>query len=245
MKVFNNIRKIMQPLARTPLHPQWLMRGGTKRIINYLENICDHQRVLDIGCFNKWPKKHINSTCSYIGLDYYETATHWYGSVPDIYGNALSLPVRSNSIDIVLLLDVLEHLPDSNEALGEINRVLKPNGRLIMQVPFLYPLHDEPRDYVRFTRHGLKEAARKNGFSVEDCIATGHPVETSALLSNIAISKTVLEWVRDKNLAAVLILLLPLIVLVNNLLARAISYISKEDHFMPYSYQLILLKDHQ
>ncbi|MFC1630832.1 class I SAM-dependent methyltransferase, partial [Pseudomonadota bacterium] len=165
------------------------------------------------------------------------------GSVPDIYGDALKLPVKDESIHTVLLIDVLEHISDTNRLLWEIYRALEPDGRLIMQVPFLYPLHDEPRDYVRLTIHGYRELARKSGFLLEKYNSMGHPVETSTMLINIAMSKTVLEWLKDKNPAAIFVIILPVFVLFSNLLARLISILSKEDSFMPYSYQLTFRKE--
>jgi len=148
----------------------------------------------------------------------------------------------SEAINTVLLFDVLEHISDTDGLLCEVRRALKPNGRLIMQVPFLYPLHDEPRDYIRLTSHGFRELALRNGFIVEECNPIGHPIVTSTLLINIAISKTILGWIEDRNPAAILVLLLPAFVLLSNLLARFLVILSNEDHFMPYSYQLIFKK---
>ena len=219
----------------------WLLRERSK-LLRYFRGIEEDQIVLDVGCFNKWPRAHISDKCSYIGLDYYQTAKDWYESVPDVYGDALKLPIRSETINIVLLLDVLEHVSDSDGVLSEIWRVLEPDGRLIMQVPFLYPLHDEPRDYVRFTAHGFRALAGKHDFVVEECNSMGQPIETSALLANIAFSKTIVRWIEDKNPAAILVVLLPLFVLLSNSLARIVGFLSNADYFMPHSYQLVFRK---
>jgi hypothetical protein len=69
------------------------------------------------------------------------------------------------------------------------------------------------------TSHGFKELARRNRFIVEECNTMGHPIKTSTLLKNIALSKTILGWMKDKNPATVLVILLPVFVLLNNLLA--------------------------
>lgn len=233
----------MQPLAKTPLHPQWLASGRGSKLTGFLKRVGEDQVVLDVGCFNKWPKNIIPDTCSYIGLDYYETAQNWYESVPDVYGDALKLPIKSGAVNAVLLLDVLEHIANSDMVMREVCRVLAPDGKLIMQVPFLYPLHDEPRDYFRISRYGFEELAKRNGFIVEECHSIGHPVETSALLTNIAASKTVIGWITNKNPAAIFIFLLPPFILLNNLIARIIAVISKKDDFMPFNYQLVLKKE--
>jgi hypothetical protein len=42
--------------------------------------------------------------------------------------------------------------------------VLKPGQYLVLSAPFYWPLHEEPHDYFRFTRHGLKSLSDAAGF---------------------------------------------------------------------------------
>jgi len=240
--MLSKIRALLEPLSITPIHPQWLAKKNDYVLYSYLKNIVSNHTILDIGCFNKWTKNYVPETCFYIGLDYYATAFNWYNSIPDIYGDALKLPFKEETIDTVLLLDVLEHLPDSNTALSEINRVLVSGGELIVRIPFLYPLHDEPLDFVRYTTHGLRKLANRNGFTIERCKSTGHPTETAALLTNIALSKTIITWIKNKNPLAIFIIILPIFIVASNLTARLFSLFSKKDSFMPYSYLLVLRK---
>lgn len=240
--MLRKIKKLLAPLSQTPLHPQWLAGQGRKRLKTYLKTIGKNKVVLDVGCSNKWPQKIIPITCSYIGLDYLETAEQWYNTIPDIYGDACCLPIANKSIDVVLLFDVLEHIPDMEQALREIHRVLKFEGSLILQAPFLYPLHDEPRDYCRLTKYGFERLALICGYSVKEIHPIGHPIETSVLFSNISITKTILNWYSGKNPACLLIVALPVIILCNNLVGRFLSIITPKDFFMPFSYQLVLMK---
>jgi SAM-dependent methyltransferase len=60
------------------------------------------------------------------------------------------------SFDTVILSDVLEHLTRPAQVLSEIARVLRPGGYLIMNVPFMYWVHEQPHDYYRYTRYGLE-----------------------------------------------------------------------------------------
>lgn len=239
--MYRKVKNILKPLASTPFHPQWLT-GGNATLHVLLGKISGARTVLDIGCFNKWPLHFIEKSCCYIGLDYYETASQWYKTVPDIYGDALDLPIASQSVDVVLLLDVLEHLADSDAAIKEISRVLAVEGQIIIRVPFLYPLHDEPRDFVRFTAHGLKGLMEKHGFSVTECKAVGHPVETATLLLNIAWTKAILAWIADRNILALTVIMLPVFVLMANLIARIACLFSRDDSFMPHSYTLVAVK---
>ena len=96
-----------------------------------------------------------------------------------------------NSIDTVLLLDVMEHLPFPDRALKEIHRVLKPQGLCILQIPFLYPIHDAPLDFQRWTCYGLKIVITQQGFTLKDLTPRGKPLETTTMLLNIALTKSV------------------------------------------------------
>ena len=239
------IRKLKNKLgflANTPVHPQWLLGDRKKSITPMLQEIGQGKLVLDIGCSNKWPEKYLHSSCTYIGLDYYETAENWYGTKPDVYGDALRLPMKQSCFDAVLLLDVLEHIKDTDRLLNQIRTVLKPNGLLIVSIPFMYPLHDKPRDYIRLTVYGIEELASRYGFAIDACRTLGSPIITSTLLLNISLTKLVINWISSKSIASVFSVLLPFSIIVNNLVAKTISVFEKEDSFMPHSYQFMLRK---
>lgn len=76
---------------------------------------------------------------------------------PDIVGDAHALPFPSASFALVLCTEVLEHLRDPRAAVLEMARVLAPGGRLLLTTRFVYPLHDTPNDYWRFTKYGLAD----------------------------------------------------------------------------------------
>ena len=178
----------------------------------------------------------------YIGLDYYSTAVDWYGTQPDVFGDARALPFRDESIDHALMLDVLEHVPEPQTCLAELRRVLKSGGSLTIQVPFLYPVHDAPLDFHRWTRFGLRQAAANAGFDIEVESAIGHPLETAALNANIAMSRATINWIKNKNPLAILALLAPFTVLAINAIAWTLALLSSEDDLMPYSYRSIWIK---
>jgi SAM-dependent methyltransferase len=236
------IRFLASGLRKTPLHPQWFAFFREKK---KLKATCANLSgwVLDIGCADAKPRRQLNRDAHYIGVDYYSTATDWYDTRPDVFADAQALPFHSNSIDHCLLLDVLEHIPDPDRCLAAIHDTLKQGGTLTIQVPFLYPVHDAPLDYHRWTRFGLQQAARKHGYAITDEDATGHPLESAALNANIALSKTVLNWVGSRNPLALLGLLLPVAVLAINSLAWIFGCLSKADDLMPYSYRMIWVKE--
>ena len=59
--------------------------------------------------------------------------------------------------DIILCLNVLEHVYDYEKAIKNMHKALKKGGVLSVAVPAFYPLHDEPHDYWRFTEHSLRK----------------------------------------------------------------------------------------
>jgi SAM-dependent methyltransferase len=60
----------------------------------------------------------------------------------------------------------LEHICEPQVLFKEISRILAKDGYLILSVPFLYHLHEEPFDYYRYTPHGLKHLAKEAGLEI-------------------------------------------------------------------------------
>lgn len=78
-----------------------------------------------------------------------------------VIGDALALGIGSDAVDVVLCTEVLEHLPEPQRAIDEMFRVLKPGGTLLLTTRFLFPIHDAPHDYFRFTKYGLRHLLRR------------------------------------------------------------------------------------
>lgn len=75
---------------------------------------------------------------------------------PQIVGDAQAMPFKDESYDTILCTEVLEHIPNPQKAIDEMYRVLRPGGTLILTTRFLFPVHDAPGDYWRFTPYGLR-----------------------------------------------------------------------------------------
>ncbi len=94
----------------------------------------------------------------------------------DVVGDGQVLPLRDRTADAVLLMEVLEHVPDPLRLLQECARVLRPGGHLCVTVPQYHILHNHPADYYRFTRHGLEHLCRRAGFRILQLQARGGPL---------------------------------------------------------------------
>lgn len=76
------------------------------------------------------------------------------------------LPVDDEQFDTIILSDVLEHIYQPFLLWQEMHRVLKPNGRILMNVPFYYWLHEVPFDYYRYTEHTLRRFAEETNSKI-------------------------------------------------------------------------------
>lgn len=77
-----------------------------------------------------------------------------------------ALPFPGEAFDTVLLSDVLEHLPEPALLWRELQRILRPGGKVLLNVPFYYPIHEAPWDYYRYSRFALARFAETSGFRV-------------------------------------------------------------------------------
>lgn len=78
-----------------------------------------------------------------------------------LIGDVQALGLRDASFDVVLCTEVLEHLPEPQRAADEMFRVLRPGGTLLLTTRFLFPIHDAPHDYFRYTKYGLRHLLRR------------------------------------------------------------------------------------
>ncbi len=127
--------------------------------------------LLDIGCGQRPYAALFGSVRRQIGLDLpVPKATP---ARPDVWGDGMALPFMSGVFDVVLCTQVLEHVPQPELLLKESYRVLRRGGSLVLTAPQTWGLHEEPRDYYRFTSHGLRHLLQDAGFRVQTLEARG------------------------------------------------------------------------
>lgn len=81
---------------------------------------------------------------------------------PHILSDAQNIPVKSNAVDCVKCTELLEHVEYPERVIGEISRILKPGGALILSTPFNFPIHSDPHDFQRFTGEKLRRMLEDN-----------------------------------------------------------------------------------
>lgn len=213
----SSLRKWARGLARTPLHPQWLL-GGRRAPpgIKAASGI-----VLDVGAGDRWIARQLPAGVDYVSLDYPSTGRDLYGAHPDVFADAGQLPFADACFDAAVCLEVLEHVPDPARVVAEIARVIRSGGTVWLSMPFLYPLHDAPYDFQRYTQFGLRRDIERAGLRIVSLRRTNHALIAAGVLACLAIAggaHAQRGWLR--------MLLLPFaaaIVLVVNVLAWSFS----------------------
>lgn len=123
-----------------------------------------HGQLLDVGCGTK-PYQTLFQVERYAGLDIDSAASRARKQADYFYDGKL-FPLSDASFDAVLCNQVLEHVFNPEEFLSEIVRVMKPGGRLLLTVPFVWDEHEQPFDYARYTSFGLRALLERSGLKV-------------------------------------------------------------------------------
>jgi SAM-dependent methyltransferase len=90
------------------------------------------------------------------------------------------LPFTDSCFDTIVLSDVLEHVPSPERLWHEMARVLAPGGHALINVPFMYGLHEVPHDYARYSAFALRRFAQQAGLQVSVLEAVGGSLHVMA-----------------------------------------------------------------
>ena len=118
--------------------------------------------LLDLGC-GRQSHRELAPPGGYVGLEV--DRSRYAHTPPQVWGSGLHLPFRTGAFATVLCAQVLEHVPEPGQLMGEISRVLRQGGHLILTAPHIWGVHEEPHDYFRFTGFGLAHLARRAGMA--------------------------------------------------------------------------------
>ncbi len=137
------------------------LRGFRRRlrrkiVRSHLDSFMSHHRtnecVLDLGCGDS---RYSHYFPNRIGLD------HSMQEGVNVVGDAHRLPFLSSSFSIILTTEMLEHVHNPQQVIDEIERVLRPGGKVILTTRFVFPIHEAPMDFYRFTKYGLAYLFRR------------------------------------------------------------------------------------
>ena len=112
------------------------------------------RRVLDVGCGDRPYDSLLVGAAEIVGFDV-PGSPH-----ADVHGSIEAIPLADAGFDVVLCLQVLEHVPDPAAAVRELRRVVRPGGRVLASTHGVYPFHPNPNDLWRWTHTGLEHLFR-------------------------------------------------------------------------------------
>ena len=144
--------------------------------------------VLDVGCAEQPFRPLIESSGQrYVGMDVVQNSTR---SV-DILSTLEDAPSPIETYAVILCTEVLEHVADIDAAFAGLRRLIAADGVVVLTVPFVFPLHMEPYDFRRLTRHGVQRLAADHGFCVEASTPLGRlPDVLATLIADASILPT-------------------------------------------------------
>jgi SAM-dependent methyltransferase len=137
-------------------------------------------RLLDLGCgkvplYAAYRAKVSEITCVDWGM-----SAHGGQHLDVTHDLNQPLPLPDERFDTVILSDVLEHVRAPEALLGEVARILAPGGKLLLNVPFFYWLHEQPHDYYRYTEHALRAMVQRSGLQLVSLESLGGAPEVLA-----------------------------------------------------------------
>ena len=134
----------------------------------YDDHIKQHAsgKLIDLGCgrvplYAAYKDYVVDNIC----VDW-ENTTHKNDYLDYECDLSRELPFGDGEFDTILFSDVLEHIPDPERVWREMSRILAPNGKLLLNVPFYYWIHEEPHDYYRYTQYALKRFVERSGLQL-------------------------------------------------------------------------------
>ncbi len=127
-------------------------------------------KVIDLGC----GEMALQSVIQSLGLEYDGLDLIPSSDEVTIEANIQDMSMISDqSYDTAICLQVLEHVPNPQKAVREIFRILKTGGPLILSIPHLSRIHDEPNDFQRYTEYGIRFLLEEAGFHIEEILTRG------------------------------------------------------------------------
>ena len=175
-------------------------------------------KVLDVGCGNK-PYMSLYRADQYVGLEI-DSPGNRKNKLADEFYDGNIFPFQNESFDSVVSNQVFEHVPNPDQFLSEISRVLKKDGTLLMTAPFVWDEHEQPHDYTRYSSFGIRSILARHGFEVIELRKSVDDIRIVFQLLNAYIYKKAFTRYRLINFLPTVCLIAPI-----NLAGEVISWI--------------------
>lgn len=153
------------------INPSFIARSGLIKVISdvtskFKSELVIQKNILDVGCGSKPYQDLFSGARKYVGLDTLNSGHDHSQESIDQYYDGRIFPFENHSFDAVVSFQVLEHVQDEALFYNEVKRVLKPDGILLLTVPFCWQEHEQPYDFRRFTSFGIRRNLESVGFEI-------------------------------------------------------------------------------
>jgi SAM-dependent methyltransferase len=78
-----------------------------------------------------------------------------------------AVPFQANSFDVILLMNVCEHVYQPNKLIAVAQNLLTKGGKIVITIPFMLKIHQAPFDFGRYTHFALEKMADENNLILE------------------------------------------------------------------------------
>jgi SAM-dependent methyltransferase len=187
--------KIVPDFNPSIINPFYFVRTGLlKGIRKYALEL--NGVLLDFGCGSK-PYISLFNVDEYIGMDFENPGHPHINENIDVYYDGKNIPFGDNHFDSILCSEVVEHVFNLDDILAELNRVLKPGGKMLMTCPFAWNEHEIPNDFARYTKFALIHKFEQNGFELISYSKSGNFLSTVfQLLTLYFYERSAKSWYR-------------------------------------------------
>ena len=153
---------------------------GRKGIYKYMKENTETLTgtLVDFGCGKKPYEKLFSKAEKYIGVDIDDRGHSHKNEHIDVYYDGDSIPLEDNYADSMLSSEVFEHVDNLDEIVKELKRILKPNGCLLVTVPFVFFEHEMPYDFRRLSLNGLELLLKNHNFEIVNKHKSTSDIET-------------------------------------------------------------------
>lgn len=146
----------MSKIARTVVHTVSNIRPYQYKQVKKFAAGLQNKKILELGS-----GKPVNGKYSYSAIHLFDKNNDFLQTdINKKFGHKVvdvTTMKYKDEFDIILCLNVLEHVYEYEKAIQNMYKALKKSGTAVVAVPVIYPLHDEPGDYWRFTEHALRK----------------------------------------------------------------------------------------
>lgn len=164
--IFNSTNKDLFEIRSLPLRKFFDLQFFTiwKILRDKACKLINNEMILDFGAGNSPYRELFNSKITYYTLD---------SQIKCDYGDLFDIPT-GRKFNVILLIEVLEHIEDPVQLLKALQSFLLPNGEIWISVPFNARIHQAPSDYWRWAPDGIKKMIGKANLSLKELIYRGN-----------------------------------------------------------------------